>query len=205
MKLFMKFAGVTNWLCAILLLLSWCSIGLFMWAEISSQDFSAMVQNPAWIPINIFYLIATLLLIPGTIGLYNHLGDKTGKLGLWGFLLTLLGIVWFTCIQFYETFFWPVIASESPALFQAVGFSPTNSLIRIQYLLSGAPWLIGFILIGVATFKSGLVAKWAAVIFIVGAALFGVGMAFPLRTLGVILLCIGLFKIGTALRKLASA
>ena len=63
-----------------------------------------MVQNPAWIPINIFYLAATILLLPGIVGLYLQQLEKYGNWGLAALFLTGLAIIWFTCIQFYETF-----------------------------------------------------------------------------------------------------
>lgn len=85
MKTFYKFSGISNILCALLLFLSWFSIGIFMWDEISSQNFSAMVQNPAWMPVNFFYLAATILLIPGIFALYIKQTEKSGTLGLIAF------------------------------------------------------------------------------------------------------------------------
>ncbi len=201
MKKLIKISGVTNIICAVLLFLSWFSIGVFMWTEISNQDFSALVQNSAWIPINIFYLIATILLLPGIIGLYLQQLEKYGNWSLAAFLVTLLAIIWYSCIQFYETFFWPLIAAESPSLFQAVGFSPSNKLIYTQLMLSAIPWAVGFILLGIFTYRSNFIAKWAVILFTFGAVLFGIGMAFPIRTLGVIIFCIGLIKYGIVLKR----
>ncbi len=200
MKKLIEISGITNIICAILLFLSWFSIGIFMWDEISNQNFSAMVQNSAWIPVNIFYLIATVLLLPGIIGLYLQQSEKFGNWGLIAFFVTIIAILWYTCIQFYETFFWPLIAAESPGLFKAVGFSPSNKLIYTQLMLSAIPWAVGYILLGIFTYRSNLIAKWAVIIFTLGALLFGIGMAFPIRTLGVILFCIGLIKYGIVLK-----
>ena len=201
MSTFYKFSGFSNILCALLLFLSWFSIGIFMWNEISSQNFSAMVQNPAWIPVNVFYLIATILLIPGIFALYIKQAEKGGTLGLVSFWITLLAIIWYTCIQFYETFFWPIIAAESPSLFEAVGFSPSNNIIFSQLMLSAIPWALGFILIGMVAIKTKFVANWIVWIFTIGALLFGVGMMFPIRSIGVILYSYGLVKYGNAIRK----
>lgn len=172
-----------------------------MWDEISSQNFSAMVQNPAWIPVNLFYLVATILLIPGIIALYIKQAEKSGTLGLTAFWITILAIIWYVCIQFYETFFWPIIAAESPLLFKAVGFSPSNTIIYLQLMLSAIPWATGFILLGIVTIKTQLIAKWTVWVFTIGALLFGVGMMFPIRSIGVILFSYGLVKYGNAIRK----
>jgi len=196
-----KFSGFSNILSAILLTLSWFSIGIFMWNEISAGNFLAMVQNPAWIPVNIFYLIATIFLIPGIIALYFNQTEKSGALGLIAFWITMLAIIWYLCIQFYETFFWPIIASESPSLFKAVGFSPSNTIIYIQLMLSAIPWALGFILLGIVTIKTQLIAKWTVWVFTIGALLFGVGMMFPIWSIGVILFSYGLVKYGNAIRK----
>jgi len=196
MSTFNRFCGFSNILCALLLFVSWFSIGILMWNEISSQNFSAMVQNPAWIPVNVFYLIATILLIPGIFALYIKQAEKGGTLGLVSFWITILAIVWYTCIQFYETFFWPIIAAESPLLFQAVGFSPSNNIIFSQLMLSAIPWAVGFILLGMITMKTKVVAKWTVWIFTIGALLFGVGMMFPIRSIGVVLFSYGLVKYG---------
>ncbi|MFX0199890.1 MAG: hypothetical protein ACFFCW_27520 [Candidatus Hodarchaeota archaeon] len=201
MSTFYKFSGFSNILCALLLFLSWFSIGIFMWNEISSQNFSAMVQNPAWIPVNVFYLVATILLIPGIFALYFKQAEKSGTLGLVAFWITILAIIWYTCIQFYETFFWPIIAAESPSLFQAVGFSPSNDIIYMQLMLSAIPWAVGFILLGMITIKAEFVAKWTVWIFTIGALLFGVGIMFPIRSIGVVLFSYGLVKYGNAIRK----
>lgn len=171
-----------------------------MWDEISLQNFSAMVQNPAWIPVNIIYLIATVLLIPGIVALFIKEAERSGTLGQAAFWITILGIIWYTCIQFYETFFWPIIAAESPSLFQAVGFSPSNNIIYMQLMLSGIPWVVGFILLGIVTIKAEFVAKWIVWIFTIGALLFGVGMMFPVRSIGVILFSYGLIRYGNAIR-----
>lgn len=127
MSTFYKFSGFSNILCALLLFLSWFSIGVFMWDEIRSQNFSAIVQNPAWMPVNIFYLIATILLIPGIFVLYNKQVVKSGAFGLVAFWITILAIIWYTCIQFYETFFWPIIAAESPSFFRQL-VSPLQTI-----------------------------------------------------------------------------
>ena len=169
-----------------------------------TQDFSAMVQNPAWIPVNVFYLVATILLIPGIVALYVKQAQKSEILGVVALWITVLAIVWYTCIQFYETFFWPIIAAESPSLFQAVGFSPSSNTIYVQLMLSAIPWAIGFILLGIVVVKTELIARWTVRLFTIGALLFGVEMIFPIRSVGVILFCYGLIRYGTAIRKVSS-
>ena len=198
---FYKFSGFSNILSSILIFISWFSIGIFMWKEISSNDVSAMVQNPAWIPVNVFLLAATMLLIPGIVALYIKQAEKSGTMGLVAVWITILAIIWYTCIQFYETFFWPIIAADSPLLFRSVGFSPSNNIIFIQLMLSAIPWFVGFLLLAIVTIQTNFIAKGTVWIFTIGALLFGVGIMLPIRSIGVILFSYGLIRYGSILRK----
>ena len=200
-KKLIQLCGLINIIAAILLFGSWCSIGLFMWKEISNQDFVGMVLNPNWIPVNIVYLVANVLLLPSLIGLYLKQVENAGRWGLIGFLLSVIGVTWYACITYYEAFFWPVIAAHAPNVFKMVGFSPTNKLILGAFLLSGIFWSLGYIIIGITTIRSGHFAKWAGVLFTVGAVLFGFGMVIPIRTIGVLLFSIGMIRIGNQLWK----
>ena len=79
--------------------------------------------------------------------------------------------------------------------------SPTNKLIFGAFLLSGIFWSLGYIILGITTIRSGHFAKWAGVLFTVGAVLFGFGMVIPIRTIGVLLFSIGMIRIGNQLWK----
>jgi len=68
-------------------------------------------------------------------------------------------------------------------------------------MLSGVPWILGFLLLGIFTFRSSFFPKWAAIVFTVGSVLFGIGMVMPVRTIGVILFCTGMFRLGIVLIK----
>lgn len=194
-----RISGLFNILGAILLLVSWLSIGIFMWEELSSQNFTGLVLNSAWIPINTAVLISTFLILLGLVGLYLKQAEKAGRWGLAGFIFTLIGIVYYTCIQYYETILWPVIAAQSSKLFQAVGFSPTNTLFYIAFMFSGLFWALGFIILGVTTTRSGIFPKWAGILFTVGAVVFGLGMVPMIRSIGALLFCIGLTRLGFVL------
>ncbi len=194
-----RISGLFNIFGAILLLVSWVSIGVFMWDELSSQNFTGLVLNPAWIPINIAVLISTFFILLGLVGLYLRQAEKSGWWGLAGFILTLISIAYYTCIQYYETILWPAIAAHSPKLFQAIGFTPTNTLFYIAFMLSGLFWALGFIILGVTTTRSGFFPKWAGILFTVGAVVFGLGMVPMIRSIGALLFCIGLTRLGFVL------
>ena len=67
-------------------------------------------------------------------------------------------------------------------------------------MLSAIPWTVGFILLGIVTSKTAFISRRIVYIFTLGALLFGVGMLFPIRSLGVILFSYGLIKYGNAIK-----
>ena len=162
---------------------SWFSIPIFMWGHIRDQDFSALVQDPAWVPANISLLVATALLLPGTVGLFACLGKGTRDMSGFALVTTQLGIAWYVSIQFYETFLWPAIARQSPEVFEAVGFTPSDPWVFWQLIASGLMWSLGFGLISAKVFRTTRM-KWTSAGLALGAILFGIGMALPLRTIG---------------------
>ena len=189
-------SGLSNILGALLLLVSWCSFGLFLWEELSGQNFTGLVTHSYWMPINIVLLVSTLLLLFGLLGLYLKQPEKSGLLGMIGLLLSFISVAWYTCITYYETFLWPVIASQAPDLFPAVGFSPTNTPLTVAFWLSGLIWGLGYIIFGITTIRSGHIPKWAGIIFCGGAVIFGLGMVPMVRSIGVFLFSAGLIRLG---------
>lgn len=170
---------------AVALLASWISIPLFMWDHIRDQDFLSLVQDPMWVPVNVVLLGATALLLPSMTGLYANLGKSAGNTSGFAFVTTQLGITWYVCVQFYETFLWPPIARQSPELFEVVGFTANDPVIFWQMIASGLVWSLGFAMTGAMVFRTTQM-KWTSAGLAIGAILFGIGMALPLRTIGLI-------------------
>ncbi|MFC1617545.1 hypothetical protein ACFL2K_04935, partial [Candidatus Margulisiibacteriota bacterium] len=76
MTKFIRICGTLSIISGVLFLASWFSMPIFLWPEISSQNFSAMVQNSAWTPINVIVLSSCFLLLPGLVGIYLKQADK---------------------------------------------------------------------------------------------------------------------------------
>ena len=167
------------------LLVSWLSIPLLMWDHLRNQDFSALVEDPAWVPANIVLLLATALLLPGIVGIFARFGRDSLNPSGFALVTVQLGISWYVCIQFYETFLWPPIARQSPELFEAVGFGANDPLVFWQMIAGGLVWSVGFGLTGAMVYRTTGKA-WTSAGLALGAILFGIGVALPLRTLGLV-------------------
>ena len=183
----------------VLLALGWFAIPVVAWDAITSEDYIRMVLNPYWVAINTAILLAQFLLLIGVVGLYLAQASETGRWGLVGFVSLLVGMAAYASIQFFETYLWPVIARDAPVLFATVGIPMEDPVLRAVFLLSGLPWGIGFLLLGITTMRSAALPRWAGIAFLVGGLLFGLGIAIPLRSLGVLVLGASVVRLGFSL------
>ena len=69
---------------------------------------------PAWNPVHLSFFIHHLLLVFGLIGLYFFLADKTGRLGLIAFIMTLSSNVMFPTLDMVQITLYPILA-KNPA------------------------------------------------------------------------------------------
>jgi hypothetical protein len=145
-------------------------------------------------------LSACVLAPIGIMGLYLPISGKTGKLGLIGFLLSCMGIILYGCMQYDETFTWPILAAKAPALLEAEGLLANTAYLSI-FMLMGLVLAVGFILFGIANWRARTFPRWTILFFTLGAVLFGIGMAIPIRTLGLVLWVIGWGRMGYLLWK----
>jgi hypothetical protein len=124
-----------------------------------------------------------LLLIPGVIGLYARLVNRTGWLGFAGFLLTLLSLLVMMGVGVVDMLIWPSIASLQPDLIltaegefnQSSGpFAATVALI-VPFAMIGA---LGYILLGIATWRSNLMPRLAGLLLVIAGPLYSIGPGF---------------------------
>lgn len=127
--------------------------------------------------------IGLILFIPGLMGLYAHISNQARWLGFIGFLLTLLPMLVLMGISVVDLLIWPSIAPVQPDLIltpegefnQASGpFAATISLI-VPSSMIGA---VGFILFGIAIWRSGLLPRWAGLLLTIAGPLYCIGPGF---------------------------
>jgi hypothetical protein len=120
-------------------------------------------------------LMAVLSLI-GITGMYLRQVKQTGVLGLLGYLVFGAGYPLLMSIQIIGVFVLPFLAGSSPdfvndVLVAAVGGTPPGDIgaLQILFKVSGLIFLVGGFLFGIALFRAGVLARWAAALLSVGA------------------------------------
>jgi hypothetical protein len=147
--------------------------------------------------------IGLMLFIPGLMGLYARIVNRTHWLGLAGFLLTLLPMLVLMGISVVDLLIWPSIAQIQPDLiltpegeFLQTGgpFGATIALI-VPFSMIGA---LGFILLGIAIWRSDLLPRGAGWLLAIAGPLYCTGPGFvPHEMLVLSLLVYGPFAVAT--------
>ena len=161
------------------------------------------VLDNNWVTLNLFAFLLTILLPLSFIGLYAKQIERIGILGFIGFILTFIGSMLYVGVQFDETFTWPVIAVQAPALLDLQGPMFTNPLFSMIFFLMALILIPGIIMFGIATIRAGILPRWGALILIIGLPFACGGFVIQqiLRTIGSIFAAIGFSWLGFALWK----
>ncbi len=144
----------------------------------------------------------------GMTGLYARQVEAAGWLGLAGYLLWSLWLVLFLPFNFFEAFILPLLATEAPAF--GAGFLGiiTRSAGEMKFGVLAGLWalsdilfLLGGLVLGIATLRAGILSRWAAGVFTVGIGLAPVSALLPheLEPLVAVPIGLGLAWLGYAL------
>ncbi len=151
---------------------------------IHPPDVLASVTTGAWAIITPLKTVMCLLFLLGILGLYARQVEKVGWLGLVGYLLFSLSWALQTAYVFAEAFIIPPLASIAPKfvdglLGAASGRASEVNLGAIPglYTLVGILYMLGGLLFGIATFRAGILPRWA------GGLLAGTALLTPLAAL----------------------
>jgi hypothetical protein len=111
----------------------------------------------------------------GITGIYLRQVRQTGVLGLIGYVLLGVGYLTILSIQLIGVFVLPDLAASQPGyvndvLAVATSGTPVGDVGRFQTLSNvGITYILGGVIFGVALFRAGVLARWAAVLMSVGA------------------------------------
>ena len=162
----------------------------------------AAVLNPRWVPSHVIYWAAAILMIISLGGVYARQSKESGKLGLIGFVLALIGTAVVCGIFFLVSTAIPLIANEAPALFERA-MAPRPWAMPAVIL----GYVLGYVLFGIATMRANVLPRWAGAALVLGSVLFfisetplfGHNTSHALVTIGDVIFGLGFVGIGYGL------
>ena len=159
----------------------------------------ASVTTPAWAVVHVFACAMALLGLFGMVGLYARQAERAGWLGLVGFVMFSLWLALVLCFSFMETFILPILASEAPQVVDGIMkmFSGPVSgvdlgLLPTLWAISGPLYILGGLIFGIATFRAGILPRWAGALLAAGTALAPVAALLPFAYQSKITIPVGL-------------
>jgi len=154
---------------------------------IHPADVLASISTAQWAFVHFLSMAMDLLALLGLTGLYARQAGKAGRLGLAGYLL--FGLFWAVSVAFHftEAVIEPALVAVAPkfvagAVAMVSGGPSEVSLgtLPVIYNLVGlAGYLLGGLLFGIATFRAGVLPRWAGGLLAFGAAVTVLGGLIP--------------------------
>lgn len=144
------------------------------------------VTTTTWVNVHIAATAMSFFGLFGMAGLYARQAEKSGWLGLTGFVLIS---IWFGLVMpfsFMEAFILPRLATVLPefvagflGMFTGVPSEIDLGILPTLWNLSGPMFILGPLLFGIATFRAGVLPRWAGGLLAFGALLIPVGAMVP--------------------------
>jgi hypothetical protein len=128
-----------------------------------------VAMTHGWAVSHSLHFYSAVFLLLGVVGLYARQSERLGTLGALGFVVALVGTGMYVGTGIITAFLWPVVATHAPALTEATGpmFSPPLLVIPA----TGTLFALGYIMLGIATLRAGVLPRWGGLLMALGALL----------------------------------
>jgi len=173
----MRLAGLSAMLAGLCFII----IGLFHQLNVPSS-----ITTATWVNVHVFATALGFFGLFGMAGLYTRQVEKSGWLGLVGFILFSLWMTLVSSFSFVEAFILPQLAAESPAfvesvlgMFTSVPGTVDLGVLPMLWNISGLLIILGPLVFGIATFRARVLPRWAGGLLAIGAILVPVGGMVP--------------------------
>lgn len=150
------------------------------------ENVPASVTTAVWVNVHIAATALGFFGLFGMAGLYARQMEKSGWMGLVGFLLFSLWMTIICGFSFFEAFILPQLATLSPAYVESVlgMFTSVPSTVDLGVLpmvwnTTGLLIILGPLLFGIATFRARVLPRWAGGLLALVAVLVPVGGMVP--------------------------
>jgi len=120
-------------------------------------------------------IFMALFSLIGVTGIYLRQVRQVGVLGLIGYVVLSVGYLAIFCNQIIGVFVLPMLADSQPGfvndvLAVATSRPPVGDIGPLQIFIQGGgfAYIVGSIIFGIALFRAGILARWAATLLSVG-------------------------------------
>lgn len=156
-------------------------VGIFHPANIP-----ASVVTTRWEIVHVIACAMSFFGLLGLTGLYARQAVKTGWMGFVGYLLLSLWFVLIMGFSFVEAFILPHVANQAPGFVQAwMGMfnGPAGKfdlgVLPTIWTLTGPFYILGGLLFGIATFRAGVLPRFAGALLALSTVLAPVAALLP--------------------------
>jgi hypothetical protein len=135
---------------------------------------SFTTETAAWVARSCAKAVMAALALVGITGIYLRQHREAGVLGLVGYLVFSVGYLAMFATEVVAAAVLPALVDTQPGFVDdvvtaAVGGTPTGDIGGMQVVLNlgGAGYILGGVVFGVALFRAGILARWAAALLAV--------------------------------------
>ncbi len=148
---------------------------------IQPADILVSANTRSFIIITSLKTVMSIFGLLGITGLYARQVEKSGWLGLAGYLLLTTYFAVQMCFSFIEPTILPLLTSVAPAFVESTlamrsGVAGSMNLggLATVYSLASILYLLGLLLFGIATFRARILPRWAAALLAISGPLAGI-------------------------------
>jgi hypothetical protein len=149
---------------------------IFIGVQIGHPDMNTTSITTTEVVIrNSLKILMAALAVAGITGMYLSQVRRNGSLGLIGYLILSVGYLLIMSTTFVTAYVLPSIAETDPAYVKDViaastGETATGDIggLGTAIQIQGFAYLAGGLLFGIALYRAGVLARWAAVLLAVG-------------------------------------
>lgn len=148
---------------------------IFITVQIGHPGFDTYLsQTNEWVIRGSAKAVMTVLALVGFTGMYLRQVRQVGVLGLVGYVVFALGYLMMWATELMAVVFLPGLTDKAPQFAKDVvvasgGGHPASDIGQLQtfFGLTGACYMLGGLLFGIALFRAGILARWAAALLAV--------------------------------------
>ncbi len=135
---------------------------------------SFTTETAAWVARSCAKAVMAVLALAGIAGMYLRQHRQAGVLGLVGYLVFSVGYLAMFASEIIAAAVLPTLTGSQPGFVNdvvtaAVGGTPSGDIGGIQTVLDigGVGYILGGLVFGIALFRTGILARWAAALLAV--------------------------------------